>query len=153
MRSGFLGSLWLSFALCLVLEGVLYSQCSPGLHAGIQAQLVPHRNGYTDEARVQLSFVLLNDSDRALDVHADSWKIVVNGAELEDSGYIFGNGPGPIRGYRILDQGDHYELGKALSISTYFHSPGEYKIAWKGAGFESPTITVVIASPKASSGN
>jgi hypothetical protein len=97
--------------------------------------------------------VLLNDSDKALEVHAESWKIVVNGVELKDSGWIFGNGPGPVGGYRILNPGDQYELGKALSISTYFQSPGEYKVAWKGAEFESPTITVVVPSETAAPSN
>ena len=41
------------------------------------------------------AFLLVNDSGSSLDVAANSCKIVVNGAELADSGWIFGNGPMP----------------------------------------------------------
>jgi hypothetical protein len=102
--------------------------------------------GNTDEPRLQLSFVLVNDSNVPLNVHPDSWKIVVNGKELKDSDWIFGNGPGPVGGYRILKPGDHYEFGKALSARGYFPSSGEYTVAWKGVGFESSTISVIVPS-------
>ena len=127
-----------------VLPGVLQCQCVSGLHGGIQAQVLALQAGYTDEPRVMLSFVLLNDTNAPLTVHEDSWKIVVNGRELEDSGGIFGNGPHPIGGYGTLKPGESYQLGKALSLNEYFPTPGEYKVAWKGKGFESPTITVLV---------
>jgi hypothetical protein len=127
-----------------ILHGVLPCQCVSGLHAGIQAQVLALQNGYTDEPRVLLSFVLLNDTNASLSVHEDSWKIVVNGTEVEDSGGIFGNGPHPIGGYGNLKPGESYQLAKALSISEYFSTPGAYKVAWKGRGFETPTITVLV---------
>src|SRR3954468_22024758 len=68
------------------------SQCA-GLHGGITAQLVQLKPGYTEPAHVQLTFLLINDSDSPLDVAAASWKVVVDGVELADSNWIFGNGP------------------------------------------------------------
>jgi hypothetical protein len=143
MRSHVLSGVRLTI-LTVILQGVLFCQCGSGLHAGLQAQLLPP--GFSDEQQqVQLSFLLLNDSGTPLNVHADSWKIVVNGRELDGSQWIFGNGPGPVGGYRILKPGDHYEFGKQLPVIGYFPSPGVYTVAWKGDGFESPTITVNVS--------
>jgi hypothetical protein len=93
-----------------------------------------------------LTFVLLNDSETPVDVEAGSWKIVLDGSELSDSGMIFGNGPTPEGGYRILKPGESYELGTALPIVEYFLPNGQHKVSWKGTGFESSTITVTITS-------
>jgi hypothetical protein len=114
-----------------------------GLHAGIRAQIIPP---YTETSSVMLSFVLLNDSETPREVEAGSWRIVVNGHELNDldTQQIFGNGPMPVGGYRVLKPGETYEFGKALSISQYFLPNGEHRVSWKGAAFQSPTITVTI---------
>jgi hypothetical protein len=90
--------------------------------------------------------LLVNDSDSSVDVAAESWKIIVNGAELPDSGWIFGNGPMPTTGWTHLSPGEHYELGKALSLAQYFPQPGEYRISWKGKSFQSPAITLKLSN-------
>jgi hypothetical protein len=120
--------------------GGLAENC-PGLHAGIRAQIIPP---YTETPSVMLTFVLLNDSETPLDVEAGSWRIVINGGELKDSGWIFGNGPEPEGGYKVLKPGESYAFGKALPIAEYFLPQGQYKVNWKGAAFQSPTITVTI---------
>jgi hypothetical protein len=120
--------------------GAVAKSC-PGLHAGIRAQIIPP---YTETPSVMLSFVLLNDSEMPLDVESGSWRIVVNGSELKDSGIIFGNGPMPPEGWRVLKPGETYELSKSLPIVEYFLPNGEYKVSWRGAAFQSPTITVAI---------
>jgi hypothetical protein len=120
--------------------GELAGKCSE-LHAGIRAQIIPP---YTETPSVMLTFVLLNDSERPLDVEAGSWRIVINGGERNDSGMIFGNGPEPEGGYKVLKPGESYEFGKALPIAEYFLPNGQYKLSWKGAAFQSPTITVTI---------
>jgi hypothetical protein len=117
------------------------SKAYRGLHAGIRAQITP---AYTETPSVMLSFVLLNDSETPVDVEVASWRIVVNGSELSDSAMIFGNGPEPVGGYRILKPGETYEFGKALSIARYFLPNGQYKVSWKGAAFQTPTISVTI---------
>ena len=114
-----------------------------GLHAGIRAQIIPPS---TETPSVMLTFVLLNDSDTPHDVESGSWRIVINGSELNDSGMIFGNGPGPVGGYKVLGPGETYEFGKALPIAEYFLPNGQYKVGWKGAAFQSPRITVTTTS-------
>jgi hypothetical protein len=121
--------------------GNAFAKTCPGLHAGIRAQIIPP---FTETPSVMLTFVLLNDSETPVDVEAGSWRIVVNGSELKDSGMIFGNGPMPVGGYRVLKPGEIYELGTALPIAEYFLPNGQYKVSWKGAAFQSPTITVTI---------
>jgi hypothetical protein len=139
-----------SFIFFFLLNGVLQCQCNPGLHAGIQAQLIWLNDGGAAQPHIQLSFLLLNDSRAAVESHPELWKVIVNGTALKDSSDLFGNGPMPVGGYQTLNPGEHYELGKALPVSTYFPHPGEYKISWKGQGFESPTITVIIPTPASS---
>ncbi len=146
MRNPFLLAILLFFAF----SGVLDCQCRSRLHAGVRAEFVPMKMGFTEEPHVQLSFLLLNDSGSTMDVQANSWKIVINGAELEGSGMIFGNGPMPVGGFTSLKPGDNYELGKALPVNRYFPSPGKYTIAWKGSGFESSTITITIPTSQLS---
>jgi len=120
--------------------GGLAGKC-PGLQAGIRAQIMPP---YTETPSLLLTFVLLNDSETPLDVEAGSWRIVIDGDELKDSGWIFGNGPAPESGYKVLNPGESYAFGKALPIAEYFLPNGQYKVSWKGTAFQSPTITVTI---------
>jgi hypothetical protein len=119
------------------------AQCAE-LHAGITAQFVQVKPGYSEPAHVQLAFVLINDSDSAVDVRAGSWRIVIDGVELRDSDWIFGNGPSPTGGWTSLEAGQYYELGKALPRSKYFSEAGEHKVSWMGDGFRSSTITINV---------
>jgi hypothetical protein len=115
-----------------------------GLHAGITAQLT---QGYS-ESSVMVAFHLLNDSETAQSTAPESWKIVIDGKELSDSGWIFGNGPGPVEGYGTLAAGATFDFGKALPIAKYFPETREYRISWKGRYFQSPTVTVRIPTSK-----
>jgi hypothetical protein len=67
---------------------------APGLHAGIHARIIPPS---TDTPSVMLLFVLLSDSEKPLEVETGSWRLVLNGRELNDSGILFGNGPTLVR--------------------------------------------------------
>src|SRR6266478_9940544 len=137
----FVALVTMAFTICLAVRVPANAQCA-GLHAGITAQLVQLKPGYTEPAHIQLIFLLINDSDSPLDVDAASWKIVVDGVELSDSGWIFGNGPMPTDGWNSLQPGQYYELGKALPVDKYFPHAGEHKVSWRGQGFRSATITV-----------
>jgi len=81
-----------AIVLCssFILIIALHSQCAPGLHAGIEAVKF--------ESHVQLSFLLLNDSGTDIALKPESWKIVINGKELEDSEMIFDKGLSPVKG-------------------------------------------------------
>jgi hypothetical protein len=122
------------------------ASCS-GLHAAIRGELVRRDPPYTEPPFVMLTFILLNDSDAPINTVEGGWQIVIDGKELKDSDFIFGNGPGPVGGYGILKPGESYELGKGLELSRYFPEEREYKVSWKGKGFQSSTITVRV-TPK-----
>jgi hypothetical protein len=115
-----------------------------GLHAGITAQLT---QGY-NEPSVMVTFLLLNDSETAKSTAPESWELVIDGKELEDSGYIFGNGPAPTGGYGKLAPGATFNFGKALPVLKYFPEPREYGISWKSRYFQSPTVIVKIPVSK-----
>jgi hypothetical protein len=104
--------------------------------------------GGASELSVWVTFLLLNDSEATLNVSAESWKIVIDGEELRDSDYLFGNGVMPEGGYRNLRPGATYSLGKALSLSKYFPEQREYRISWKGKNFQSPTITFIAPAER-----
>jgi hypothetical protein len=118
-----------------------------GLHAAIRGELVRRDAPYTQPPFVMLTFILLNDSEVPVNAVAGGWQIVIDGKELKDSGFIFGNGPGPVGGYGILKPGESYELGKGLELSRYFPEEREYRVSWKAKGFQSSTITVTV-TPK-----
>jgi hypothetical protein len=118
-----------------------------GLHAAIRGELVRRDPPYTQPPFVMLTFILLNDSEVPVNAVEGGWQIVIDGKELGDSDFIFGNGPGPVGGYGILKPGESYELGKGLELSKYFPEEREYRISWKGKGFQSSTITVTV-TPK-----
>lgn len=124
-------------------DGSQSKSCS-GLHAGIRAQIIPPS---AKTPSVMLSFLSLNDSEVPLEVEAGSWRLVINGRELGDldTQQIFGNGPMPEGGYRVLRSGETYDFAKELSIPKYFLPDGLYKVSWKGTAFQSPTISVTIS--------
>jgi hypothetical protein len=117
------------------------------LHAGIRAELVRRDPAYTQPPFVMLNFILLNDGEAPINSTAGAWKISIDGKELNNSGWILGNGPRPTNGYGILSPGESYSFGVGLEISKYFPEEREYKVSWGGEGFQSSTITVTI-TPK-----
>ena len=117
------------------------------LHAGITAQLMQVTEGYS-EPSVMFTFHLLNDSETAQTTAPETWKIVIDGKELKDSGWIFANGPAPVGGYGTLASGSIFDFGTALPIANYFPETREYRISWKGRYFQSPTATIRIPTSK-----
>ena len=73
-------------------------------------------------------------------VAAWSWKLIINGIELPESGMIFGNGLTPAGGWYEINPGENYQFGRALPVSTYFKKPGEYRVSRRAEGFQSPTV-------------
>src|SRR5580704_16277902 len=97
-----------------------------GLHAGVTAQLT---QGYS-EPKVMVAFHLLNDSETAQNTAPESWKIVIDGKELNDSDWILSNGPGPVGGYGTLAAGATFDFGKALPVAKYFPETKKYRVSW-----------------------
>ena len=116
-----------------------------GLHAGIKARIIPP---YTEEPSVALTLILLNDSERTIDAQPASWRIEIDGKELSemDTQMIFGDGVTPPGTWWVLEPGEMLDFGKSLSITKYFLPNGQHKVRWKGADFQSPSITVTITS-------
>jgi hypothetical protein len=115
-----------------------------GLHAGVTAQLT---QGYS-EPKVMVAFHLLNDSETAQNTAPESWKIVIDGKELNDSDWILSNGPGPVGGYGTLAAGATFDFGKALPVAKYFPETKKYRVSWRGRYFQSPTVTIRIPTSK-----
>jgi hypothetical protein len=140
-----------AFAIALALGQILGAQQaskSPdscvGLHAVIGAQLTQY-----DEPGVNVAFLLLNDSESERPTATESWRLVIDGKELEDSGFLFGNGGMPSGvGYGRLASGATFHFGKVLPIARYFPEQREYRISWRGRYFQSPTVTIRIPNGK-----
>jgi hypothetical protein len=62
---------------------------------------------------------------------------------------IFGNGPMPIGGYRVLAPGDSYQFSKAMPIATYFSRFGQHRVSWKGDAFKSNVLVVFVPTTHA----
>jgi hypothetical protein len=122
-------------------SGASVGKCG-GLHAGLRAEFVAAKQGVTEPPHVMLSFILLNDSDDSIDAVDGGWVLVIDGAEVRDSGMVFGNGPEPVGGWGTLKPGESYEFGKGLPLTQYFPHAGQYRISWKGKHFQSSTIKI-----------
>jgi hypothetical protein len=93
---------------------------------------------------VEIQFILKNLGVDCFDVFPGSWEIVINGKKMPDSGFILGNGPGPIGGYKALNSGQSFEFGKGIALTKeHFPMRGDYKMYWRGKHFRSNTITIV----------
>jgi len=53
--------------------------------------------GFRDPPLVHLTCLLFNDSDSVITVVPQSWRVLIDGNELQDSDVIDGNGPAPLR--------------------------------------------------------
>ena len=118
-----------------------------GLHAAIGGEVVRRDPLATQSPYVMLTLVLLNDSDAPINTVEESWQIVIDGKELKESDIIFGNGLRRVGGWGVLKPGESYQFGEGLALSNYFPEEREYKVSWKGKGFQSSTIVVRI-TPK-----
>src|SRR5687767_5038390 len=67
------------------------NQQQPKLWASLTVSRPLFHAGWTKELSVH--FTLVNDGSATIDPKIESSKIIINGVELEDSGFILGNGP------------------------------------------------------------
>ena len=115
------------------------SGCS-GLHAILSADVIQDDGS---DPHVELSFLLLNDSDTSQNTQPESWKLFIDGKEVQDP-MFFGNGPMPVKGWGTLGSGAFYQFGKTLLMTRYFPRKGQYAIYWSGRDFRTPTVKVQI---------
>ena len=106
-----------------------------GLWAAVSVSEPEFQEGWTKQ--LVMSFSLVNDGTKVVDPKVESWRLVINGGEAADSGFIFGNGPRDAR-WKALPAGD--SLRFAYAMGRYFKEPGIYRVSWKGEGFETLPI-------------
>lgn len=111
------------------------NQEHPKLWASLSISRPLFHAGWTKELLIH--FTLVNDGSKSIDPKIESSKIIINGVELENSGFILNKGPKDGR-WRALPPGDSLEFTYALE--DYFKEPGIYRVLWKGDNFETPTI-------------
>ena len=118
-------------------------QLRPKLWAAISVSDPLFQEGGTKD--LMIHFTLVNDGNAVVDPRIESSKISVNGEELENSGFIFGNG---IRSsnWNALAPGD--ALRFTYGLEQYFLKPGIYKVSWKGEDFETSTIVFRVMPSK-----
>ena len=120
------------------------NQSSPKLWATVSVGDSKFQEGETKE--LMINFTVTNDGNSTVDPKIDLSKIVVNGKELDDSAWIFANGPRDAN-WNALPPGG--TLRFAYNLAKYFQASRVYRISWKGPAFEAPTIEfrVVPSSP------
>ena len=119
----------------LLTGGARANQEQPKLWAALSINRPLFHAGWTKELSVY--FTVVNEGNKTIDPKIESSKIIINGVELENSAFIFGNGIRDQR-WRALPPGDSLEFTYALE--NYFKEPGIYRVSWKGENFETPTI-------------
>jgi hypothetical protein len=119
------------------------NQEQPKLWASLSVSRPLFYAGWTKELLVY--FTLVNDGNKTIDPKIESSKIIINGVELKDSGFILSNGPRDKR-WRALPPGDSLEFSYALE--KYFQEPGIYRVSWKGENFETPAIVFRVMPSK-----
>jgi hypothetical protein len=90
---------------------------------------------------LSIDFTLVNDGSKPIEPKLAESRIVINGKELAESGWIKGSG---VRAadIRSLSPGERLEF--RLPFGDYFHEPGIYRVSWKGQRFHSPEIVFRI---------
>jgi hypothetical protein len=133
----------LGLVVCLLpLSGQVKSQRRPELWAaiGVAEPLVIEDPDHD----LNITFALVNDGTKVADTNFASWEILINDQKVPESGFIFGNGPGPVGGWGSLPSGEFFLFGKGLRMGKYFSKPGIYQVTWKGAKFRAIPVVVRV---------
>jgi hypothetical protein len=93
-----------------------------------------------------ITFHLENNTKGNVECRPDTWVLVVDGKKLADSGMIFGNGPGPVDGYKTLRPGASFQFSRTLG-PAYFQKDKQDTVQWVGAGFKSNVLTFRYRPP------
>jgi hypothetical protein len=127
----------------LQLASAASNQVPPKLWAAISVSDPLFQKGWTKD--LMIHFTLVNDGTDSVGPKVGSWRLVVNGEELEDSNFIFANGPRDAR-WTELPAGESLRFGYALE--KYFSEPGVYRVSWRGEGFETLPIEFRVMPSK-----
>ena len=119
----------------LLFSWALAKPSRPDIWAALSVSRPIFHAGWTKD--LSIHFTLVNDGSETIDPKIESSKMVINGIELENSGFILGHGPRDAR-WNALPPGEALEFTYALE--DYFKKPGIYRVSWKGDNFETPPI-------------
>jgi len=112
------------------------AQCDQ-LHAGLRVNLTAPTPA--DKAdHLQLTFALVNDSDKVIPANRPEWKLFIDGAEVKGVRPAGGGGGATDNS---LGPGQWYEFRLLLSPADYFPNGGQHTAQWSGVGFRSPRVT------------
>jgi hypothetical protein len=109
------------------------------LWAALSASHAIFKAGQTKDLRIE--FTLVNDGDKVIDPRIADSRIVSNGKERTDSGLILSSVEKGTR-FTALSPGESLQFDCLLG--DHFKEAGTYRIAWKGAGFQSPEIVLRV---------
>ncbi len=124
---------------------VIFAQ-SDRLHAGLRVNLTQLAPDDKPD-RVQLTFVLVNDSENVVSVDKSEWKLIIDGSEVR--AFRIGVGVGASAEDHSLAPGQWYEFTRFLLLSDHFAHGGEHMAQWTGDGFRSPKISFSTPSDHA----
>ena len=127
----------------LQLDSSVSDEVAPKLWAAISVSDPLFQKGWTKD--LMIHFALVNDGVKTVQPKVGSWRLVINGEELDDSTHIFGNGPRDAR-WNELPARESLRFGYALE--KYFSEPGIYRVSWRGEGFETLPIEFRVMPSK-----
>lgn len=93
--------------------------------------------------KLNIHFQLKNISKEKLDPKITESELIVDGKELPDSAFLFGNGPRDAR-FTGLPPGEALHFTYALG--SKFTKAGIYTLGWRGKNFEAEPITFTVTA-------
>ena len=90
-----------------------------------------------ETAKLQVSFVVVNDGDAIADPEIGSSHLFINGVEPSDWDFVINNG---IRSAAALPEGEVLSFGYELG-PRYFAAPGIYTVRWQLESCRSAEMT------------
>jgi hypothetical protein len=113
------------------------------LWAGLSVNHPIFDAGQTKDLRIE--FTLVNDGDKVIDPKIAESRLIINGQELTDPGLDVGSAQKDVR-IQALSPGGSVQFG--IRLGDHFKEPGNYRVSWKGVGFQSPEIEIRILPEK-----
>jgi hypothetical protein len=121
------------------------AQCDQ-LHAGLRTNLT-QPTPVDKPDHLQLTFALINDSDKVIPVDKSKWELIIDGTEVKEFDLSLGVGASATD--NSLAPGQWYEFSRLIPLSDHFPTAGEHTVQWTGEGFRSPKISFSLPNEHA----
>jgi hypothetical protein len=109
------------------------------LWAAVSVNHSVFKQGQKNDLKVE--FTLVNDGAKVIDPKIAESRLVINGKELAGSGPILSSGLKDAQ-INTLSPGGNLQFG--IALGDHFKEPGTYRVAWKGAEFQTPEIVLRV---------